>query len=157
MLEPHPNAGSIIPLLASYMGEQADQTLSAALQMWKPTIRNLRDFGISPTSGSDRTKALLALLHHAGPHGPAPWTAETHAPPDAFAQASSFSLQVDQFEPDPRNRAAMLNGPQHLIPHWQQAEAVEMDGIWKRGCIKRVRRSDLSSVDKVFQLSLIHI
>ena len=151
VLEPHPNAGSIIPLLASDMGEQADQTLSAALQMWKPTIRNLRDFGISPTSGSDRTKALLALLHHAGPHGPAPWTAETHAPPDAFAQASSFSLQVDQFEPDPRNRAAMLNGPQHLIPHWQQAEAVEMDGIWKRGCIKRVRRSDLSSVDKVFQ------
>ena len=97
-------------------------------------------------SASDSTKALLALFQDAGLHGStAAWTATTHASLAESQHASSSSLQVDKFEPDPRNRNAMLRGPAALVPFWTTSENSEMDGLKRRGCIKRVHRQDLSA------------
>ena len=46
----------------------------------------------------------------------------------------------------------MLRGPAHLVPGWITSENKEMTDLWRRGCLKRVHRSQLlSGVDKVFQ------
>lgn len=152
VMHPHPRAGDLVPLRAEMPGDDT-QSVAHALWSWKPNLTCLRDFGLQKPSASDSTKALLALFQDAGLHGStAAWTATTHASLAESQHASSSSLQVDKFEPDPRNRNAMLRGPAALVPFWKTSENSEMDGLKRRGCIKRVHRQDLiAGVDKVFQ------
>jgi len=150
VLAPHPRAGALVPVLAQGQGDEDEHTLAAALRSRKHPIHCLNDFGLTTDSASARTAALLALLAHTS--NSTPWQASHHAPPCASADASNPSLQVGSFEPDPRNRAAMLRGPAHLVPGWLASENKEMTDLWRRGCLKRVHRSQLiSGVDKVFQ------
>jgi hypothetical protein len=152
VMKPHPRAGDLVPLRADMPGEDT-QSVAHAIWCWKPNLTCLQDFGIQKPSASDSTKALLALLQDAGLKGfHAVWSATTHAPPEASHNSSSFSLQVDKFVPDPRNRNAMLRGPVEHVPFWKESETKEMEGLKARGCIKRVHRRDLiDGVDKVFQ------
>ena len=152
IMPPHPRGGDIVPLRADLPGLNDVCSLAHALWSWKPNLTSLRDFGIREPTASDSTTAMLALLKATGMnHMANAWTAATHAPPEESENASSTSLQVDKFEPDPRNRNAMLRGPSRYVPHWKAAETDEMAGLKRRGCIERVDRRDLSAVDKVFQ------
>ena len=49
---------------------------------------------------------------------------------------------IDLTEPDPRHRGQAMRNPR-LAPIWRQEEDQEMRGLWERGCLRRVNRSDL--------------
>ena len=49
---------------------------------------------------------------------------------------------IDLTEPDPRHRGQAMRNPR-LAPIWQEEEDKEMKGLWERGCLRRVHRSDL--------------
>ena len=49
---------------------------------------------------------------------------------------------IDITEPDPKhNGAAMRN--KRLAPIWEEEQGIEITGLFKRGCLKKVKRSDL--------------
>ena len=55
---------------------------------------------------------------------------------------------IDLTEPDPRHRGQAMRNPR-LAPIWQLEEDLEMKGLWERGCLRRVRRSDLPADARV--------
>ena len=54
---------------------------------------------------------------------------------------------IDVLEPDPKSHRQAMKHPR-LKPFWESAENLEMDGLWTRGCLKRVRKSTLSDAER---------
>jgi len=93
------------------------------------------------------TLALLQSFAAAGPTRYDAFIASHNLEPDD-GDTSEHSLQCDEFEPDPKHRNAMLKTP--LAPHWIKSEHSEMEGLFKRGALRRVLRSSLAPDDIVF-------
>eukprot|EP00961_Rhodomonas_salina_P192912 2603143-Rhodomonas_salina.1 len=56
---------------------------------------------------------------------------------------------VDMLEPNPANRNEALRNAR-LRPFWIDSKRKEMDGLWRRGCFKLWKRSELLASDRVF-------
>jgi len=55
---------------------------------------------------------------------------------------------IDITEPDPKhNGAAMRN--KRLAPIWEEEQGIEVTGLFERGCLKKVKRSDLPAGTRV--------
>ena len=55
---------------------------------------------------------------------------------------------IDITEPDPKhNGAAMRN--KRLAPIWEEEQGIEITGLFERGCLKKVKRSDLPAGTRV--------
>ena len=54
---------------------------------------------------------------------------------------------IDILEPDPKSHRQAMKHPR-LRPFWESAEDLEMDGLWTRGCLKRVLKKTLSEDER---------
>eukprot|EP00961_Rhodomonas_salina_P063502 853346-Rhodomonas_salina.1 len=52
-------------------------------------------------------------------------------------------------EPNPANRKQVMKN-ELLKPFWIDSEGKELRGLWKLGCLKHWKRSDLETTDRVF-------
>eukprot|EP00961_Rhodomonas_salina_P156261 2103736-Rhodomonas_salina.1 len=53
---------------------------------------------------------------------------------------------IDMLEPNPANRKQAMKN-ERLKSFWIDSEGKELRGLWKRGCLKRWKRSDLETTD----------
>eukprot|EP00961_Rhodomonas_salina_P110329 1484965-Rhodomonas_salina.1 len=56
---------------------------------------------------------------------------------------------IDMLEPNQANRKQVMKN-ERLRPFWIDSEGKELQGLWKWGCLKRWKRSDLETTDCVF-------
>lgn len=76
------------------------------------------------------------------------WKTSVQGEKQMHEETEAASLQ-DSLEPDPANRKQAMN--QHRFKDfWLEAEHTEWTGLWKQGCFKKWRRSDLLPNDRVF-------
>eukprot|EP00961_Rhodomonas_salina_P250293 3383673-Rhodomonas_salina.1 len=62
----------------------------------------------------------------------------------AGATDADYLSTIDALEPDPKSHRQAMKHPR-LKPFWLKAEDGEMSGLWDSGCLRKVRRSDLTS------------
>ena len=145
----------------------ADFSILTAIAHNHPHAHTLRDLGVTETSSSDMTQAMLSLLtqYRAG----TPFKAQDVE--DASFQLQSCSEQSPAFlhaiaeqegistdgpegysrsSQDPKHRGQTLPHNNPLHKEWRKSEQLEMDGLWKGSVLKRVKRSSLLPEDKVF-------
>ena len=68
---------------------------------------------------------------------------------ETLSREESMDLSwIDLTEPDPRHRGQAMRNPR-LAPIWQLEEDNEMKGLWERGCLRKVNRSDLPADARV--------
>eukprot|EP00961_Rhodomonas_salina_P297765 3937477-Rhodomonas_salina.1 len=60
---------------------------------------------------------------------------------------SDYLSTVDSLEPDPKSHSQAMKHPS-LKPFWLQAEDGEMTGLWDRGCLRKVCKSELSAEER---------
>ena len=58
-----------------------------------------------------------------------------------------YLSSVDVLEPDPKSHRQAMKHPR-LKPFWEGAETLEMDGLWARGCLRRIRKSELTDTER---------
>eukprot|EP00961_Rhodomonas_salina_P025399 342263-Rhodomonas_salina.1 len=65
----------------------------------------------------------------------------------AGAADSDYLSMVDALEPDPKSHRQAMKHPL-LKPFWLKAEDGEMTGLWDRGCLRKVRKSELTPEER---------
>ena len=143
----------------------ADFSVLSAITHTHPEAKTLRDLGVTESSSSDMTQAILSLFnqYRAG----TPFQAQDVDDHDSqsCSEQNPALLQVlaDENEDssdgpegytrsaqDPKHRGQTLAHNNPLHKEWRKSEQIEMDGLWKGSVLKPVKRSSLKPEDKVF-------
>lgn len=159
--------------------EVNDLHLRDALDVVYNFPKTLRDIGISKDNREVTNRALLAVWTEIGGNLEKPlFSASAHISvtptrPQAsdkidrrlfedpelnlkwvlIANRTSLQLieelsKLDALEPDQKTRAQAMKHTQ-FREFWLQAEKDEWDGLWKRGCFKKWKHSNLRPNDRV--------
>jgi hypothetical protein len=136
----------------------AEALRAAKLAAWKVMLQDWRDVGPHTTvwtAERDEHARELATQQQdfnenpfSDEHLQIRWAmmAKSELQEETSDEASSKALHdlswIDLTEPDPKhNGAAMRN--ERLAPIWKEEQGNEMTGLFARGCLKKVKRSDL--------------
>jgi hypothetical protein len=136
----------------------AEALRAAKLAAWKVMLQDWRDVGPHTTvwtAERDEHARELATQQQdfnenpfSDEHLQIRWAmmAKSELQEEISDEAASKALHdlswIDLTEPDPKhNGAAMRN--ERLAPIWREEQGNEMTGLFARGCLKRVKRSDL--------------
>jgi hypothetical protein len=136
----------------------AEAIRAAKLAAWKAMLQDWRDVGPHTTSWTadrdDHARELAAQQQDfnenpfSDEHLQIRWAmmVKSELQEDTTDEGASKALHdlswIDLTEPDPKhNGAAMRN--KRLAPIWKEEQGNEMTGLFGRGCLKKVKRSEL--------------
>jgi hypothetical protein len=136
----------------------AEAARAAKLSAWKVILQDWRDVGPHTTMWTaDRDEHARELSMQQQDFNENPfrdehlqirWAmmAKSELQADTIDDGASKALHdlswIDLIEPDPKHNGAAMR-KERLAPIWKEEQGNEMTGLFGRGCLKKVKRSEL--------------